>query len=159
MSRLEAGVLRIDREPTDLSEVARACMRRVQRHTERHQLLMEWETDQLVDVDPSRIAQVITNLMENAVKYSPDGGEILTAATVQGAMLQVSVADQGVGIPQRDLHRVEGEISMMVGGTGLGLAICQRLVEAHGGKIWVESRIGRGSTFYFTVPLTRMEAR
>ena len=166
MSRLEAGVLRIDREPTDLSEVARACMRRVQRHTERHQLLLEWETDQLVDVDPSRIAQVMNNLMENAVKYSPDGGEIVTAAQVQGAMLQVSVADQGVGIPQRDLdrvfdrfHRVEGEISKRVGGTGLGLAISQHLVKAHGGKIWVESRLGRGSTFYFTVPLTRMEAR
>ncbi|MFN8634691.1 MAG: ATP-binding protein [Chloroflexota bacterium] len=166
MSRLEAGVLRIDREPTDLAEVARACMRRVQRHTERHQLSMDWETDQLVDVDPSRIAQVLTNLMENAVKYSPDGGEIVTAATPQGSMLQVSVADQGVGIPQRDLHRVfdrfhrvEGEISKRVGGTGLGLAICQRLVEAHGGKIWVESRLGKGSTFYFTVPLVRMEAR
>jgi signal transduction histidine kinase len=166
MSRLEAGVLRIDREPTDLSEVARACMRRVQRHTDRHQLSLDWETDLLVDVDPSRIAQVINNLMENAVKYSPDGGEIVTTAQPQGAMLQVSVADQGVGIPQRDLHRVfdrfhrvEGEISKKVGGTGLGLAICQRLVEAHGGKIWVESRIGRGSTFYFTVPLTRMEAR
>jgi len=166
MSRLEAGVLRIDREPTDLSEVARACMRRVQRHTERHQLLLEWETDQLADIDASRIAQVLTNLMENAVKYSPDGGEIVTAAQIQGAMLQVSVADQGVGIPQRDLHRVfdrfhrvEGEISKRVGGTGLGLAICQRLVEAHGGKIWVESRLGKGSTFYFTVPLVRMEAR
>jgi signal transduction histidine kinase len=166
MSRLEAGVLRIDREPTDLSEVARACMQRVQRHTDRHQFLLEWETDQLVDVDPSRIAQVMTNLLENAVKYSPDGGEIITAAQPQGAMLQISIADQGVGIPQRDLHRVfdrfhrvEGEISKRVGGTGLGLAICQRLVEAHGGQIWVESRIGRGSTFYFTVPLTRMEAR
>lgn len=166
MSRLEAGVLRIDREPTDLSEVAKACMRRVQRHTERHQLLLEWETDYLADVDASRIAQVLTNLMENAVKYSPDGGEIVTAAQAQGSMLQISVADQGVGIPQRDLHRVfdrfhrvEGEISKRVGGTGLGLAICQRLVEAHGGKIWVESRLGKGSTFYFTVPLVRMEAR
>jgi hypothetical protein len=102
----------------------------------------------------------------NSVKYSPDGGEIVMAAQPQGAMLQVSVADQGVGIPQRDLHRVfdrfhrvEGEISKRVGGTGLGLAICQRLVEAHGGKIWVESRIGKGSTFFFTVPLVRMEAR
>ncbi|MGE3272938.1 MAG: ATP-binding protein, partial [Chloroflexota bacterium] len=166
MSRLEAGVLRIDREPTDLSEVGRACMRRVQRHTERHQLRMEWDTDHLADVDPSRIAQVMTNLLENAVKYSPDGGEIVLAAQPQGAMLQVSVADQGVGIPQRDLHRVfdrfhrvEGEISKKVGGTGLGLAICQRLVEAHNGKIWVESRIGKGSTFFFTVPLVRMEAR
>jgi signal transduction histidine kinase len=166
MSRLEAGVLRIDREPTDLAEVGRACMQRVQRHTDRHKLLMDWETDQLADVDPSRIAQVMTNLLENAVKYSPDGGDIVLSAQPQGNMLQVSVADQGVGIPQRDLHRVfdrfhrvEGEISKRVGGTGLGLAICQRLVEAHGGKIAVESRIGKGSTFTFTVPLVRMEAR
>lgn len=166
MSRLEAGVLRIDREPTDLSEVARVCIQRVQRLTDRHQLLLEWGTDQLADVDPSRIAQVMNNLLENAVKYSPDGGEIVLAAQPQGAMLQISVSDQGVGIPQRDLHRVfdrfhrvEGEISKRVGGTGLGLAICQRLVEAHGGKIWVESRLGKGSTFYFTVPLVKMEAR
>jgi signal transduction histidine kinase len=166
MSRLEAGVLRIDREPTDLAEVGRACMTRVQRHTDRHQLLMDWDTDHLADVDASRVAQVMTNLLENAVKYSPDGGEIVLSAQPLGAMLQVSVADQGVGIPQRDLHRVfdrfhrvEGEISKRVGGTGLGLAICQRLVEAHGGKIWVESRIGKGSTFFFTVPLVRMEAR
>jgi len=179
MSRLEAGVLRIDREPTDLAEVARACVQRVQRLTDRHQLQLEWSVDQLADVDPRRIAQVMTNLLENAVKYSPDGGEIVLAAQPysQGsglgspglgspAMLQISVADQGVGIPQRDLHRVfdrfhrvEGEISKRVGGTGLGLAICQRLVETHNGKIWVESRLGKGSTFYFTVPLVRMEAR
>jgi signal transduction histidine kinase len=171
MSRLEAGVLRIDREPTDLAEVARSCMQRVQRLTNRHQLLMEWSVDHLADVDPRRVAQVMTNLLENAVKYSPDGGEIVLTAQPYGqgptaTMLQISVADQGVGIPQRDLHRVfdrfhrvEGEISKRVGGTGLGLAICQRLVEAHDGKIWVESRVGKGSTFYFTVPLVRMEAR
>jgi signal transduction histidine kinase len=170
MSRLEAGVLRIDREPTDMAEVARSCIQRVQRLTERHQLQMEWGVDQLADIDPRRIAQIVTNLLENAVKYSPDGGEIVLTGQPQGqgagAMLQISVADQGVGIPQRDLHRVfdrfhrvEGEISKRVGGTGLGLAICKRLVEAHGGKIWVESRLGKGSTFYFTVPLVRMEAR
>jgi signal transduction histidine kinase len=170
MSRLEAGVLRIDREPTDMAEVARSCIQRVQRLTERHQLQMEWSVDQLADIDPRRIAQIVTNLLENAVKYSPDGGEIVLTGQMQGqgsgAVLQISVADQGVGIPQRDLHRVfdrfhrvEGEISKRVGGTGLGLAICKRLVEAHGGKIWVESRLGKGSTFYFTVPLVRMEAR
>ncbi|MCC6179330.1 MAG: GAF domain-containing protein [Chloroflexi bacterium] len=171
LSRLEAGVLRIDREPTDLSDVARACVQRVQRLTNRHVLSIDWPCDLLADVDPRRIAQVITNLLENAVKYSPDGGDIVLAAQAQSGpqgapILQISVADQGAGIPQRDLHRVfdrfhrvEGEISKRVGGTGLGLAICQRLVEAHGGKIWVESRLGKGSTFYFTVPLVRMEAR
>jgi signal transduction histidine kinase len=162
MSRLEAGVLRMDREPVELSDVVRSCAQRVQRLTERHRILMSWDCDQLVEVDPRRIAQVVTNLLENAVKYSPDGGEIVVGGRIQGSMLEVSVADQGVGIPSRDLHRVfdrfhrvEGEISRRVGGTGLGLAICQRLVEAHGGKIWVESRIGKGSTFSFTLPLSK----
>ncbi len=84
---------------------------------------------------------------------------------IHGGALELSVADQGVGIPTRDLHRVfdrfhrvEGEISKRVGGTGLGLAICKRLVEAHNGRIWVESRLGRGSTFFFTLPLSRAEA-
>jgi signal transduction histidine kinase len=161
MSRLEAGVLRMDREPVELSEVVRSCAQRVQRLTERHRILMSWDCDHLVEADPRRIAQVVTNLLENAVKYSPDGGEIVIGGRAQGGMLEVSVADQGVGIPSRDLHRVfdrfhrvEGEISKRVGGTGLGLAICQRLVEAHGGKISVDSRLGKGSTFSFTLPLS-----
>ncbi len=165
MSRLEAGVLKMDRESIQLIEVIEACVARVRRHTDRHQIEIEWTGDRLVDADPRRIAQVLTNLLENAVKYSPDGGEISVGGQVQGGMLQVSVADQGEGIPTRELHRVfdrfhrvEGEISKRVGGTGLGLAICQRLVEAHGGRIWVESRLGRGSTFFFTLPLSRSEA-
>jgi signal transduction histidine kinase len=141
--------------------VVRACVRRVQRLTDRHEIVVDWQCDRLVEVDPRRIAQVVTNLVENAVKYSPDGGEIVLGGRVQGNALEVSVADRGVGIPTRDLHRVfdrfhrvEGEISKRVGGTGLGLAICQRLVEAHDGRIWVESRLGKGSTFFFTLPLT-----
>ena len=74
------------------------------------------------------------------------------------SLLPNAIEQMGVVVFDR-FHRVEGEISKRVGGTGLGLAICQRLVEAHGGKIWVESRIGKGSTFFFTVPLVRMEAR
>jgi signal transduction histidine kinase len=165
MSRLEAGVLKMDREPVQLIQVIESCVARVRRHTDRHRIQIDWTGDWLVDADPRRIAQVLTNLLENAVKYSPDGGEITVGGQVQGGMLQVSVADQGDGIPTRDLHRVfdrfhrvEGEISKRVGGTGLGLAICQRLVDAHGGRIWVESRLGRGSTFFFTLPLSRAEA-
>jgi signal transduction histidine kinase len=165
MSRLEAGVLKMDREPTQMADVVRACAQRVQRHTERHQILMSWACEQLVDCDPKRIAQVVDNLLGNAVKYSPDGGEIVVEGQAQGSSLVVSVADQGLGIPQGDLsrvfdrfHRVGGEISKKVGGTGLGLAICKRLVEGHGGRIWVESRLGKGSTFYFTLPLYERSA-
>lgn len=161
MSRLEAGVLKMDREPTQMADVVRASAQRVQRLTERHKILMSWACDQLVECDPRRVAQVVNNLLENAVKYSPDGGEIVVGGQVHGGSLLISVADQGVGIPRSDLlrvferfHRVGGEISRRVGGTGLGLAICKRLVEAHGGKIWAESRIGKGSTFYFTLPLS-----
>jgi anti-sigma regulatory factor (Ser/Thr protein kinase) len=121
---------------------------------------MDWETDLLVDVDPSRIAQVINNLMENAVKYSPDGGEIVTTAQPQGAMLQVSVADQGVGIPQRDLHRVfdrfhrvEGARGRSVEGSGIGLALVRELVGLHGGTVTVESVVDRGSTFTVSIPV------
>ncbi|MFN8523806.1 MAG: ATP-binding protein [Chloroflexota bacterium] len=166
LSRLEAGVLKIDTEPVDMQELVRECAERVQRHTEAHQILMSWDCDRFVECDPRRIAQVVNNLLENAVKYSPEGGDIVVGGQVQHNMLLVSVSDQGVGIPSRDLrrvfdrfHRVEGEISKRVGGTGLGLAICQRLVEAHGGKIWVESRLGKGSTFYFTVPLSSTSLR
>ncbi|HYU19925.1 MAG TPA: ATP-binding protein [Chloroflexota bacterium] len=165
MSRLEAGVLKMDREPIQMAEVVESCAQRVQRLTDRHRIMMAWSCDQLVEADPRRIAQVATNLLENAVKYSPDGGEIVVGGQIQGDTLVVSVTDQGVGIPTRDLnrvfdrfHRVEGEISKRVGGTGLGLAICQRLVEAHGGKIWAESRLGKGSTFFFTLPLYERSA-
>ena len=161
MSRLEAGVLQIDREPVCLLEVARSCVQRIQRLTDRHAIRIEWEYDGLVEADPRRISQVVDNLLSNAVKYSPDGGDVVVVGRAQGNALIVSVADQGAGIPSRDLHkvfdrfhRVEGELSKQVGGTGLGLAICQRLVEAHGGKISVESRVGKGSTFSFTLPLT-----
>jgi signal transduction histidine kinase len=165
MSRLEAGVLRIDPEPTDLADVLAECAQRVQRLTDRHTIVTVWECDRLVEADKNRVKQVLNNLLENAVKYSPDGGEIVAAGRVQGSVLEVSVADQGVGIPTRDLHRVfdrfhrvEGEISKRVGGTGLGLGICKRLVELHHGQIRVESRLGKGSTFYFTLPLSRVEA-
>ena len=165
MSRLEAGVLRIDPEPTDLSDTLQECAQRVRRLTDRHRIVTEWDCGRLVDVDKNRVKQVLNNLLENAVKYSPDGGEILATGRIHGGALELSVADQGVGIPTRDLHRVfdrfhrvEGEISKRVGGTGLGLAICKRLVEAHHGRIWVESRLGKGSTFFFTLPLSKVEA-
>jgi signal transduction histidine kinase len=160
MSRLEAGVLRIDRDLAQLEEIVQACAQRVQRHTERHQILMSWTHHDLVECDPRRIAQVVTNLLENAVKYSPEGGDVVVTGQAQGDELIVSVTDSGVGIPARDqqrifdrFFRVDGEISRRVGGTGLGLAICKGLVEAHGGRIWVESQLGKGSTFFLTLPL------
>jgi signal transduction histidine kinase len=109
--------------------------------------------------DEDRLLQVFDNLLGNAIKFSPDGGQIVVAVQDAGERLQVSVADQGIGIP-KDQHeriferfyQIDGSARRRFGGAGLGLAIVKRIVEAHEGEVWVESEPGRGSTFYFTVP-------
>jgi signal transduction histidine kinase len=162
MSRLEAGVLRIDKEPARLAGIAREVARKAQLATNTHQMLVDWPAeDPWVLADQKRIYQVIQNLLSNAVKYSPRGGQITLSGSVGPRELTVSVADQGLGMPAAELdriferfHRVGGEVARRIGGTGLGLAICQGLIEAHGGRIWAESEgEGQGSTFHFTLPL------
>jgi signal transduction histidine kinase len=162
MSRLEAGVLRIDRAPTRLGEIARDVVRKVQLATPNHTLELDWAvTDPCVAADARRIYQVIQNLLTNAVKYSPDGGTVTLAARQERHDLVVSVQDEGLGMPASELdrifdrfHRVGGEVARRIGGTGLGLAICKGLVDAHGGRIWAESEgEGKGSVFKFALPL------
>jgi signal transduction histidine kinase len=162
LSRLEAGVLRIDMEPVRLAGIAREVTRKVQLATPNHRVQLDWPTvDPLVHADRRRIYQVIQNLLTNAVKYAPDGGCITLSACCERRDLVVSVADQGLGMPTAELdrifdrfHRVHGQDSRRIGGTGLGLAICKGLVEAHEGRIWAESEgEGLGSTFKFTLPL------
>jgi two-component system sensor histidine kinase KdpD len=163
LSRLEAGVLRIDRQPGRLGETVQEVSRKVQLAAPNHQLALEWPADDpLVNADHKRIYQVIQNLLTNAVKYSPDGGCITLSGAVQHRELVVSVADQGLGMPAAELdrifdrfHRIQSDVSRGIGGTGLGLAICKGLVEAHGGRIWAESNAeSKGSTFRFTLPLS-----
>ena len=102
--------------------------------------------------------------MENAVKYSPDGGPIVITARVRSDDVQTSVADRGIGIEEQQLehifdrfYQVDNASTRKVGGSGLGLSICKAIVEAHNGSIWVESRPGTGSTFHFTLPLALSE--
>ena len=110
--------------------------------------------------DGRRIREVIDNLLENAVKYSPEGTEVKVTVERQPAELLISVTDQGRGIPANELenvfnrmYRLEQRLAKDPGGLGLGLSLCKALVEAHGGRIWAESKLGRGSTFYFTLPV------
>jgi signal transduction histidine kinase len=112
-----------------------------------------------VSADSLRIEQVFTNLLANALKFTPRGGRIDVAADERGADILVTVADSGVGIPAEHLgrvfdrfYRVPMPAGSAVEGTGLGLSICKAVVEEHGGRIWVESRVGRGSTFFVTIP-------
>jgi len=102
----------------------------------------------------------LQNLLDNAIQYTPAGGEIVVSASAGGQEVTFTVSDTGIGIPQVDqpriferFYRVDVARSREVGGTGLGLSIAKHLVEAHGGRIWVESEVGRGSQFHFTVPV------
>jgi two-component system phosphate regulon sensor histidine kinase PhoR len=109
--------------------------------------------------DEERLGQLLVNLLHNAVKFSASGTEVVVRAVVDGSELIVSVADQGSGIPKADLDRIFERFYKAdkarvrgVGGTGLGLAIARHIAEGHGGRLWVESEEGRGSTFSLAIP-------
>jgi two-component system sensor histidine kinase/response regulator len=118
------------------------------------------EDDMIVHVDVNRMKQAIRNLVSNAIKYTPNNGDVLISAMIEPDRWIVQVADTGVGIPRKDLasvfkkfYRVPGAQHMDLRGTGLGLSVVQAIIEQHGGTIWVNSVEGRGSTFGFSLPL------
>ena len=111
-------------------------------------------------VDARRIEQVLRNLLDNAVKYSPGGGAITIQGRKAGGQIFLQVRDEGIGIPADELeriferfYRVDNSVTQRVGGTGLGLAVCRGIVEMHGGQIWANSSPGAGSTFTLTLPV------
>jgi two-component system sensor histidine kinase VicK len=113
----------------------------------------------LVHGDRDQLVQVLHNLLGNAIKFSPDGGTITVRVRPIDTAVQVAVTDEGIGIPANQIekiferfYQVDGSSRRRFGGTGLGLAIVKRIVEAHKGKVWVESKEGKGSTFFFTLP-------
>jgi two-component system phosphate regulon sensor histidine kinase PhoR len=108
--------------------------------------------------DSSRLEQVLVNLLHNSIKFTPEGGYIALQANQDAENVVFSVADTGIGIPANDMNRIferfyKIDRARRTGGTGLGLAIARHLVEAHGGQIWAESVEGKGSTFFFTIPI------
>lgn len=113
-----------------------------------------------IPTDLSQIERVFINLISNAIKFTPRHGTITVAATIQTDAVTFSVADTGIGINEEDIrqlfnefYRIENEINQNVKGTGLGLALCKKIIEAHNGRIWVESKVAKGSTFFITLPL------
>lgn len=128
-----------------------------------HPVKVELTSDLVLKADRDRITQVLINLLSNAAKFSPDAGEITTGAAVDGEFVRFFVRDRGLGIPMEvqsklfsKFYRVDNSDRRKIGGTGLGLAICKEIVEAHGGRIWVESKHGEGSTFFFTVKMANL---
>jgi PAS domain S-box-containing protein len=160
LDRMEAGKIRLNPKPIDINGLIRDAAERARVSSERH--MIRTDLDQalpVVNADPDRLIQVLTNLLSNAIKYSPDGGEISVTSRAVDGQVTVSVRDHGAGIPPEFVNRLFGRYerfesnrSSKVVGTGLGLAISRQIVELHGGKIWVESKVGEGSNFEFSLP-------
>jgi signal transduction histidine kinase len=166
LSLLREGALRLDRQPVDLARVAREVVETsaAAANEKGVSVIVAAPIPVIVAVDAERVAQVLHNLVSNALRHTERGGAIRVTVTVSGADGQVEVADTGSGIPAGDLpyvfdrfHRVDRSRSRVTGGAGLGLAIVKQLVEAHGGRVWVRSVEGQGSTFGFTVPVGARE--
>jgi two-component system sensor histidine kinase BaeS len=163
LSLAEAGHLKLERQPVALADVVDRAVEAVRPRAGAEEIMLQVDLpeDLLVDVDPQRIGQVLRNLLENALTHTPPGGEIAMVGHVEGQWVEVSVRDTGSGIAAEDLpyvferfYRADKSRSRDTGGAGLGLAIARQLVEAHGGRIWVESTKGKGSTFTFALPIS-----
>lgn len=159
MTRLEAGALRLAREPSDMQDAIGSALEQLERRLVGREVRVDVPNDlPLVPMDFSLIVQVLVNLIDNALKYAPRDTPIEIRARGQSHQIQIQVMDRGVGIPSQDLPRVFDKFYRvqrpdLVSGTGMGLAICKGIIEAHGGTITAENRLGGGALITFTLPL------
>jgi len=165
-SKIESGIFELNKEDFDLVELCKNVIDSLQELAASKEVkitFVEPEKDVIIYADRNRIRQVLINLIENGIKYSDKNKEnkfVQLKVKEEKENILVIVEDNGVGIPE-DLRekvferffRVESYLTSEVGGTGLGLAICKNIIEKHGGKIWVESELGKGSHFFFTIPI------
>ncbi|MCQ2569395.1 MAG: cell wall metabolism sensor histidine kinase WalK [Limosilactobacillus sp.] len=174
LSRMDAGTTKLDLEYVNISELFNYILDRFDMIIQNDEVTgtdKQYSIDRhitnkslWVEIDPDKFTQVIDNIMNNAVKYSPDGGIITARLTDTHNHVILSIADQGLGIPRKDLRhvfdrffRVDKARSRKQGGTGLGLAISKEVVNLLGGQIWVNSTEGKGSTFYIALPYVQFE--
>ena len=166
ISRIEAARLRFVYQETDLVKTINDTIAFMTGFANEKNITLVTKTRSLpsIQADPDRISQILRNLLHNAIKFSPPKSTITTKAEQKDDYIHFSVHDQGIGMSAEDqisifepFFQIEDHLNRKHGGTGLGLAICRGIVEAQNGKIWVESTPGKGSAFYFTIPLTPVE--
>jgi two-component system phosphate regulon sensor histidine kinase PhoR len=162
LARIESGGPAVHLDDVDLGAVARAAGERLRLFADRQGVRLAVDSpDDVPPVrgDEARLGQVLVNLLHNAVKFSPNGGDVTVRVRVNGEEVVTAVEDHGIGIPRGSLGRVferfykADRARVRGGGTGLGLSIARHVVESHGGRIWVESEEGSGSTFSFAIPI------
>jgi two-component system, OmpR family, phosphate regulon sensor histidine kinase PhoR len=163
LARIEAGKLEVEFFPVQLLEQIERCAEITLLKATRKQITLELNVPPglpAVRGDASLLREVLQNLLDNAIQYTPEGGHIEVSATAGAREAMITVADTGIGIPLADqeriferFYRVDAARSREAGGTGLGLSIAKHIAEAHGGRLWVESEVSRGSRFSFSIPL------
>jgi len=167
LSKVEAGQMELESGQFSVREALENGLTMLKERASRHGISLGLEIDpdlHLIEADERKVKQVVFNLLSNAVKFTPDGGRIEVTAHQLDSEIRIAVRDTGIGIAPEDQERIfeefrqVGQGSAKAEGTGLGLALTRKLVELHGGRIWVESELGVGSTFTFALPLRRAEA-
>jgi two-component system sensor histidine kinase GlrK len=162
LSKMEAGMLKYQFTPTDLSVLARKSLEILAPLAEAKCISIENNIGALppVKVDQDRIMQVFRNIIGNAIKFTPENGNIKLEATERKGFVEVAVHDTGIGMPEEGLERIFHKFQQIIPvnsekikGTGLGLATVKQIILAHGGTVWATSQVGLGSTFYITLPL------
>jgi signal transduction histidine kinase len=165
LSKVEAGRMELEPSTFEIAEALANAMTLVRERAQRHGILLGQQVDgklSEITADERKFKQILLNLLSNAVKFTPDGGRIDVLARRENGDAVISVRDTGIGIAPEDqaavfeeFRQVGRDYTRKQEGTGLGLALTKKFVELHGGKIWLESEPGKGSTFTFSIPLER----
>lgn len=163
---IDVGQLVIDLEPVHMSRLVSEIVKEMQSHTTQHRFMIDFPPNfPFLLVDPRWIRQVVRNILDNAVKYSPDGGMVIVRGDMRSNDVVISIADEGVGISPENLiplfekyFRVKSPTGYHVPGTGLGLPVARAVVEAHNGHIWAESKVGHGTTISFSLPVHNLDS-
>ncbi|MDO8137678.1 MAG: ATP-binding protein [Candidatus Brocadiales bacterium] len=162
ISLIESKKMRLKEEKVDLSEIVRSSIESLRYQAEKKGISLLSKDGNIPPVlaDPHRVRQAVLAILDNALKFSPQGGEVVVSIESTGKEIEVGIKDNGIGIPLKEqekifekFYQVESSITREHYGLGLGLSICKDIIEAQGGRIWVESKVGEGSRFAFTLPL------
>lgn len=163
LSRIEAGQLKLEFRPVSVAQLIESCVETAHLKAVPRQLALNVNLPEglpAVRGDSNSLQEVLQNLLDNALQYTPAGGKIDVSASCSDSRVIVTVADTGIGIPQVEqeriferFYRVDAARSREAGGTGLGLSIARHIMDAHGGRLWVESAVGEGSRFHFSIPV------